>query len=115
MDQQLANLKQLAATLRLSTHILEQYPEQLYNQVVGRIGEVAYIHGVKPPVQPYLRQVSRSLKKPDQAIIRILVGHSNGVNSCVFSPDGKLLVSASEDTTLRLWDVETGDCLRIFQ
>lgn len=113
--QQLANLKQLAATLRLSTHILEQYPEQLYNQVVGRIGEVAYIHGVMPPVQPYLRQVSRSLKRPDQAIRRILAGHSNSVNSCVFSPDGKLLVSASEDTTSRLWDVETGDCLRVFQ
>jgi WD40 repeat protein len=114
-QQQLVNLKQLAATLRLSTHILERYPEQLYNQIAGRLGEVAYLQNMSLGAQPYLRQISRSLKKPDQTIVRMLVGHSDTVKSCVFSPDGKLVVSASTDMTLRLWDVETGDCLRVFR
>jgi WD40 repeat protein len=34
-------------------------------------------------------------------------GHLGAVNSVAFSPDGKLLVSGSNDGTLILWDVES--------
>jgi hypothetical protein len=78
---QLVNLKQLAATLRLSTHILEHYPEQLYNQIVGRLGKAPYLREMK---EPCLRQTSRTFKKPDQSIVRILVGHGGIVYSCAF-------------------------------
>ena len=32
-----------------------------------------------------------------------------------FSPDGKRAVSGAHDNTVRLWDVETGHCLRVFE
>ena len=41
---------------------------------------------------------------------KCLKGHSNGVSSIAFSPDGQLIVSGSSDSTVRLWDAATGSC-----
>ena len=44
----------------------------------------------------------------------ILSEHAELVNSVTFSSDGKLLVSGSEDKTVKLWDVQTGGVVRTF-
>ena len=41
-----------------------------------------------------------------------LKGHRGGLRSVVFSPDGKLLASASDDHTVRLWNLEDGSTIR---
>ena len=45
----------------------------------------------------------------------VLKGHSRGVNSVVFSPDGMHVVSASNDHTARIWNTTTGDCQAVLK
>ncbi len=42
-----------------------------------------------------------------------LIGHSDEVHSCEFSPLGDFLVSSSEDDTIKLWDTTTFKCVKI--
>ena len=36
-----------------------------------------------------------------------LEGHTGGLNSVSFSPDGTMIASGSQDNTIKLWDVAT--------
>ncbi|HLP62103.1 MAG TPA: NACHT domain-containing protein [Candidatus Deferrimicrobium sp.] len=40
------------------------------------------------------------------------LGHTNKVNSAVYSRDGKKILSASNDNTIKEWDAETGVCVK---
>ena len=45
--------------------------------------------------------------------VQTLDGHSNGVNSAQYSTNGKMIVSASRDKTVRVWDMSSGECVQI--
>jgi WD40 repeat protein len=45
--------------------------------------------------------------------MRTLRGHTAPVRGIAFNPNGRLLASASEDNTIRIWSPSTGEQLRI--
>jgi WD40 repeat protein len=46
------------------------------------------------------------------ACLQTLEGHSGSVSSVAFSHDSTRLASASVDTTVKIWDAGSGECLQ---
>jgi WD40 repeat protein len=71
---------------------------------------------VKPPAEPAkAEKKGKPAKKPPQTeplvvLERKLTGHKSWVNSVDVSPDGKWAVSGSDDKTVKIWDLKTGEC-----
>lgn len=42
--------------------------------------------------------------------IHVLAGHSGRVNTVTVSEDGATLITASDDSTARVWDANSGEC-----
>ena len=42
-----------------------------------------------------------------------LTGHSDYVCSVAYSPDGKHIASGSEDNTVKIWDAQSGEEVRV--
>ena len=51
--------------------------------------------------------------KPRYACTQTLSGHKKAVTSVKISPDGKWLLSASADTTVRLWSTTSWKCMHV--
>ncbi|NDA63415.1 MAG: hypothetical protein EBX50_15455, partial [Chitinophagia bacterium] len=59
--------------------------------------------------------IGTTLFSQTQPRLVLPVGHTSNVNSAVFSPDGKLALTASGDNTARLWEVSTGKELQVLR
>jgi WD40 repeat protein/energy-coupling factor transporter ATP-binding protein EcfA2 len=65
---------------------------------------------ILPPVQGSLNEAMNTAR-----VSITFRGHENSVYSVAFSPDGKLIVSGSEDNTVRLWDIQGNPIGQPFQ
>src|SRR5712664_733359 len=75
---------------------------QLTVAVDGRMDGIDRVYAPESELQ--LDSAWRALRER-----HILVGHEYAVNGAAISPDGKRVVTASTDKTVRLWHTETGE------
>ncbi len=104
----------IQGALRLSAHILCKDKTQLAGQLLGRLmlceaPEIQALLGMlKQQKDPWLCPLTPNLTPPGGRLIRTLSGHSSMVNALALTPDGKRVISASNDKTLKVWNLETG-------
>ncbi|ABW33415.1 NB-ARC domain-containing protein [Acaryochloris marina] len=102
--------------LRLSSHVLNQHPEQLRSQLYGRLlsqdspDVTALTQSLaQGPEECWIRCLFPHLNQAGGALVRTLSGHTSNVRGVSISPDGQTVVSASYDHTLKVWDLATGE------
>jgi len=59
--------------------------------------------------------LAQSLGDPSERLPRTFEGHTNGVTSVSWSPDGRYVLSGSMDDTLGLWEVSSGEWFGPFE
>ena len=98
--------------------MLGKDPLQLPGQLTGRLlgikdsdlcGLLDQIHQVVK--HPWLRPLHACLDAPGGALVRSLVGHTDEVSAVAITSDGRRAVSAADDKTLKVWDLESGACI----
>ncbi len=67
----------------------------------------------KPILKTYETSEVTLLAREGEAIIE-WNGHLKAVTSVVVTPDGKQIISGSEDGTAQVWDLATGQCQHVF-
>jgi hypothetical protein len=112
-------LRALRRTFANTGHLFNRCEtrDDLHSTIFSRLQHLEELQAIVRELTPHLAS-PRIVPKfdlpdlPHPALIRTLEGHSDSVSGCAFSPDGKLIVSASYDGALKVWDSETGQLLR---
>jgi WD40 repeat protein len=117
-----ADLQLVQAAIRHSAHILTRDGRQLPGQLIGRLfgNETPSIRTLSNQADvcttwPWLRPLHPSLTAPGGPLIRKFGGHTDTVYAVAITADGRRAVSASEDCTVRAWDLKSGQLLRVLK
>ncbi len=114
------SLMLVRGALRLSASHLELDPSLLRSQLRGRLRGVAPEEIINQLEQssddtPWLGSLTASLTAPGDPLVRALDGHTDAVRAVAITRDGTRALSASNDHSLRLWDLAEGKTVHEFR
>jgi len=108
--------------LQLSAHVLSHDKRELPTQLTARLLGLPQPESQELLRQvrqerhdPWLRPLRGSLTAPGGPLLWTLEGHRGPVRTVAMTPDGRRAISGSEDRTLKVWDLESGICLRTLE
>jgi WD40 repeat protein len=112
-DELLLSLKK---SIQLSSTAIKEDISQLYPQIYARLLTNENLNLLNllnsyEPRHPWLRLISDTFQTAQDSLIQIMgEGHAGIIDGCAISDDATIALSASRDTTLRVWDLVTGSC-----
>ena len=108
---QVTTLELLEGAIRLSAPFVAIDPRRMPEQLVGRLAgartsEIGHFleHVLERAPRPWLCPLTPSLWPSGGPLERIIIGHTDWVSAVAVTPDGARIVSASRDTSVRVWD-----------
>ena len=114
------SLRLLRDALRLSVHVLGSRPAELPAQLLGRLRslpeEELRLLCARVEAQPtQLLPLWPTLTPPGGSLLCTLEGHQGFVQAVALSSDGTMVVSGSDDKTLKVWNLAAGKALRTLE
>jgi len=103
----------LARALGRESHWLRAAPEATAALVWNRLRRYGWTANdldaqLRVPAAADFLRVRHAATRESPALVRNLEGHTMEVNTCTVTPDGRHVVSASGDETLKVWELGSG-------
>ncbi|KAJ4319208.1 hypothetical protein N0V84_006490 [Fusarium piperis] len=108
-------LKEAPSFIQRNLAIIDSHPLQLYSSLLSNTPENSHMRRLFWGEGPSWVSLIPAADSQWGQVQYTLEGHKGAVTAVSFSTDSSLLASASLDATVRIWRVETGECIREFQ
>ncbi|KAJ5097838.1 hypothetical protein N7532_004839 [Penicillium argentinense] len=89
-------------------HTITHWPLQIYSSAITFSPESSVVKRENLERIPVYLRKAPLMEDNWSSVIQTLAGHSEGVHTVAFSPDGKQIASGSDDNTIKIWDTATG-------
>ncbi|QKD62608.2 uncharacterized protein FOBCDRAFT_254524 [Fusarium oxysporum Fo47] len=100
--------------LQANISVISSNPLQIYCGLVFNPENSVIRKAVISQVPKWIKS-KPSVAADWNSCLQVLEGHKELVNAVAFSPDSKLLISTSNDRSIRAWHWDTGECIHEFK